>query len=77
MCLALIGDADGGDRSRPDLAEHGADDVKHGPPDSLKVVLHLARRGIDLGERLLRRGASTAFAVEQNGPGARRPLIDG
>jgi len=41
------------------------------------IVLHPPRRGIDLRERHLRRGAGTALAVEQNGAGARRPLIDG
>jgi len=75
--LALIGDADRGDRFRSDPAQHFAADVKHGPPDLLGVVLHLPRRGIDLRERHLRRGAGTALTVEQNGAGARRPLIDG
>ena len=75
--LALIGDADCRDRVRPDLAKHGAADMKHGPPDLLGIVLDLTRRRIDLRERHLRRGAGLALAVEQDGAGARRPLIDG
>ena len=60
-----------------DLAEHGVADLEHGPPDFLRVVLDLPRRGIDLGQGHLRRGASASVAVEQDGARAGRPLIDG
>ena len=75
--LALIGDADRGDRLRADVLERRAPRCEHRLPDLLRVVLDLARSGIDLGERDLRGGARPSLVVEDNGAGARRPLIDG
>ena len=75
--LALIGDADRGDPPCADVLERRASHCEHRLPDLLRVVLHLARSGIDLGERDLRGCARPSLIVEDNGAGARRPLIDG
>ena len=74
--LALIGDGDRGNRLRADILESRATGLQHRLPDLLGVVLNLARRGIDLSERHLRRGARPSLFIEDNGAGARRSLID-
>ena len=75
--FALIGDADRFDRLRADLLEHGACRREHRLPDLLWIVLDLARRGIDLGERHLCRGANAGLFIEGDGAGACRALVDG
>src|SRR3972149_5107151 len=77
--LALVGDADGGDvagvggRFRQRLA--GGLDL--GPPDRLRVVLHPAGARVYLLERLLGGGDGRAGAVEQDGAGGGRALVEG
>jgi len=62
--LALIGDADRGDRLRSDILERGAPRREYRLPDLLRIVLDFARSRIDLGERDLRRGARPSFVIE-------------
>jgi hypothetical protein len=73
--LALVRDADGGDRTRrllPGFAHGG----ERGGPDHLRVVFHPARSGIDLREFLLRGGDGHHVSVEHDGPCRCGALVD-
>ena len=77
--LALVRDAEGGDRiraaSRP--IQHRADRRDHRRPQLLRIVLHLAGAGEVLGERLLGGGHYPRRLVEEQRAGGRRALVDG
>src|SRR5207237_7090423 len=75
--LALIGDADGGDVSRPHirLRQHFRGDARLRRPDVARVVLYPARPGEDLRKLLLRDSDDRSLVIEQNRAGARRALV--
>ena len=76
-CLALIGDADRGDRLSSGFAQHLSAYLEHRAPNLFRIMLDEAWRREILRERYLRGGAWTPFVVEGNRAGARRALVDG
>ena len=75
--LALVGDADGSDACRTEIAERLASRRQHRLPDFFRIVLHPARRWVNLGERPLRDAAGTALPIKGDRARARRALVDG
>ena len=75
--LALVGDADGGDRPAGDRREDLLDGPVDAPPDLLGIVLDPAGPGEILGEFLVGGGDRPAALVEDDGPAAGRALVDG
>ncbi|MNS94993.1 hypothetical protein D3C72_1292310 [compost metagenome] len=77
--FALVGDADGGQVGgcRAGIAQRFARHVELAVPDFVGIVLDPARAGIVLAEFTLADAAHDAFAVEHDGPGAGRALVQG
>ncbi|KAG1191810.1 hypothetical protein G6F35_013735 [Rhizopus arrhizus] len=77
--FALVGDADGGHvgRGRSRVAQRFARHVQLGVPDFAGVVLDPARTRVVLAEFTLADAAHHAVAVEYDGSGAGRALVQG
>src|SRR5665213_2111789 len=78
-CLALIGDADGGDAAgaEPGALERFARCRQRVAPDVLRIVLDPARRRIVLREFALRDGNAPGLVAEDDAAGRGRALVDG
>ncbi len=74
--LALVGDADRGNRRRSAAGEGVAADRDHAVPDLAGVMLDPARGGVMLDEFPLRHGGDPHVAVEQDCPARRGALVD-
>jgi hypothetical protein len=74
--LALVGDADRGDRAIGSGGHGFAAGRNHPAPDLFRFVFDPARPGMKLRQLELRRPACPALRVEQHRAGARRPLVD-
>ncbi|MNU91015.1 hypothetical protein D3C71_808950 [compost metagenome] len=77
--FALVGDADGGQVGGcgAGIAQGFARHVELAVPDLVGIVLDPARTGIVLAEFALADAAHDAFAVEHDGPGTGRALVQG
>ncbi len=75
--LALVGDADGGDRSPRDAGQGLLDGAINAPPDLLGIVLDPARLREILRELFVGGSDGPAAPVENDGSAARRALVDG
>ena len=77
--LALVGDADGRDFLRLDIAfgQYFYHHAVLGGVDLHGVMLHIAGLGVVLGELLLSHGDDILLPVEQNGAGTGGTLIQG
>jgi hypothetical protein len=75
--LALIGDADRGDRPAGDGGEGLLNGPVNAPPDLLGIVLDPSGAGEILRELFVSRGDGPAAPVEDDGPAPGRALVDG
>jgi hypothetical protein len=71
------GDAESAHALAGDVAQHGCQDLERAAHQRLRVVLDLAGRGTGGEQLAVRLRARRAALVEQQGPHAGRPLVEG
>jgi len=74
--FTLIGDPDAGNRGIARIPQHVSPGREYRVPDRLRIVFHPSGMRVALFKRRRCRSRDPSFGVEQERPGARRPLID-